>query len=108
MICTDGIFSNDQLNMGSNSAGKWIKFEETMNLFFQKLKIYFEKVTEPNRENLNEFVTNYLEVIKPIIDDDASIGILITPQVLQYQNNTRIENNNNLSNDELIEDNPTQ
>lgn len=108
MICTDGIFSNDQLNMGSNSAGKWIKLEETMNLFFQKLKIYFEEVTEPNRENLNEFVTNYLEAIKPIIDDDASIGILITPQVLQYQNNKRVENNNNLSNDVVIENNPAQ
>ncbi|VTP92178.1 protein phosphatase 2C domain-containing protein [Sphingobacterium daejeonense] len=108
MICTDGIFSNDQLNMGSNSAGKWIKLEETMNMFFQKLKIYFEEVTEPNRENLNEFVTNYLEAIKPIIDDDASIGILITPQVLQYQNNKRVENNNNLSNDVVIENNPAQ
>ena len=108
MICTDGIFSNDQLNMGSNSAGKWIKFEETMNLFFQKLKLYFEEVTEPNRENLNEFISNYLETIKPIIDDDASIGILITPQVSKYQYNKRIETNNNLSNDEVIENNPAQ
>ena len=64
-----------------------IKFEETMNLFFQKLKLYFEEVTEPNRENLNEFISNYLETIKPIIDDDASIGILITPQVSKYQYN---------------------
>ena len=106
MICTDGIFSNDQLNMGSNSAGKWIKFEETMNLFFQKLKIYFEEITEPNRENLNEFIKNYLEAIKPIIDDDASIGVLITPQVLQYQKNKRTETNDNLSNDEVSENNP--
>jgi hypothetical protein len=79
-----------------------------MNLFFQKLKLYFEEIIEPNRENLNEFVSNYLEAIKPIIDDDASIGILITPQVLQYQNNKRMENTENLSNDELIENNPAQ
>lgn len=108
MICTDGIFSNDQLNIGSNSAGKWIKFEETMNLFFQDLKRYFEETTEPNRENLNDLIANYLEAIKPIIDDDASIGILITPQVLQYQQNKRVESKSNLSNDEISENNPAQ
>lgn len=108
MICTDGVFSNDQLNMGNNSAGKWIKFEETMNIFFQNIKLFFEEVAEPSRESLSDFITNYLEAIKPIIDDDASVGILITPQVLNYQKNKIIEANNNLSNDEVIENDPAQ
>ena len=43
---------------------------------------------------------NYLELLKPTLDDDATIGVLITKEALNYQNeiNWIRENEDNSSN----------
>ena len=37
------------------------------------------------KENLEKMLDAYLEELKPKLDDDATIGVLITKEALTYQ-----------------------
>ncbi len=84
MICTDGIYSADQVKAGKNEKGVWVKYEPSMLTFFKTLNNYF-KVNYYNLDMLKVLLKIYLEEIKPSLDDDATIGVLITKEVLNYQ-----------------------
>ena len=47
MICTDGIYSQDQLRMGKNSTGIWLKIEDSLLEFYTTMDTYFKKLFTP-------------------------------------------------------------
>ena len=97
MICTDGIYSEDQRNFGTNNQGIWVKYENAMQKFFVHLKQFFEQNSEHTKEDLETALNLYLEDVKPDLDDDATIGVLITEKTIDYQKNKRqqsIDENN--------------
>ncbi|KEO72252.1 protein phosphatase 2C domain-containing protein [Anditalea andensis] len=86
MICTDGIYSADQLKAGKNDKGIWVRYEPTMLKFFEYLKHFFKNNKLYNNESIEQIINLYLEELKPVFDDDATIGILATKEALNYQN----------------------
>ena len=100
MICTDGIYSPDQAKAGKNDKGVWVRYESSMLIFFEHLKNFFKVNKYYSKESLEEMLKNYLELLKPTLDDDATIGVLITKEALNYQNeiNWIRENEDNSSN----------
>jgi len=100
MICTDGIYSADQVKVGKNDKGVWVRYETSMLKFFEYLKHFFKTNTHYSKESLEETLKLYLEELKPTLDDDATIGIIITKEVLNYQNqiNWLNKNENNSGN----------
>lgn len=85
MICSDGIYSADQLKVGKNDKGIWIKYESAMLRFFEYLTRFLKSNQGYNKESLNQALTEYLEEIKLSLDDDATIGLIVTREVLNYQ-----------------------
>ena len=87
MICTDGIFSEDQRKMFNHKEkGALVQYEKTMKKFFDYLKQFFEQNCEYTNENLETALNSYLSEMKPSLDDDATLGVLITQCALDYQN----------------------
>jgi len=101
MICTDGIYSGDQLKAGKNDKGTWVKYEPTMLKFFEYVSHYFKSNTLYNKESIEQILKQYLEEIKPILDDDATIGIIIPKKTLNYQNEINWQRNENDSGNEI-------
>lgn len=87
MICTDGIFSADQVKAGKNDKGIWVKYENSMMEFFKHISHYFKTATLYDNNSLLEIIKLYLAEIKPTLDDDATIAVLLTKEVLAYQKN---------------------
>ncbi|HMK24649.1 MAG TPA: protein phosphatase 2C domain-containing protein [Chitinophagaceae bacterium] len=100
MICTDGIYSVDQVKAGKNEKGVWVRYEPSMLKFFDYLKEFFKANQYYSKEFIEQMLNKYLEELKPTLDDDATIGILITKEALNYQNeiNWLKNNENNTSN----------
>jgi PPM family protein phosphatase len=100
MICTDGIFSADQVKTGKNDQGTWTKTEATMLNFFEQLKQFFIQNNQPGPAELKIVVEEYLQSVLPSIKDDASMGVLITKEALAFQKqvNSRKVNENYTSN----------
>jgi serine/threonine protein phosphatase PrpC len=96
MICTDGIYSQDQLRMGKNSTGIWLKIEDSLIDFYKMLDDYFKTLFTPIPENSvateeesdNESSPS-ADVINPSTpensdDDDAIPANLTETELLQY------------------------
>jgi serine/threonine protein phosphatase PrpC len=86
MICTDGIYSADQLKAGKNDKGIWVRYEPAILKFFDYLKDFFKSKDYYSKEDFEAMLNAYLEELKPTLDDDATIGILVTKEALKYQN----------------------
>lgn len=86
MICTDGIYSEDQLTVGKNDRGNWLRYEPSILKFFEYLKHFFINNQLYCKESLEQTINLYLEELKPTFDDDATIGVLLTTEMLNYQN----------------------
>jgi serine/threonine protein phosphatase PrpC len=86
MICTDGIYSADQLKAGKNEKGVWVKYELAILKFFECLKHFFKNNYLYDKESLEQIINLYLEELKSTFDDDATIGVLLTKDALNYQN----------------------
>ena len=93
-ICTDGIFSQDQVRVGKNTTGAWMKVENCLIEFYNSLNSYFVK--EPlngfNDEDPNNGpikLENYLQQFLKDgeWDDDATLGLIISKEAIEYQNN---------------------
>ncbi len=90
MICTDGIHSNDQVNVGrTKDSTIWLKMEQPLLRFFEALKELFsrndpETVTD---QRLRAALERYLERLcaDGLLDDDSSLGVIITSTALHYQ-----------------------
>ena len=85
LICSDGIYSQDQVRMGRNSTGTWLRAEDKLLAFYEQLNLFFKNLTPEtaNPEALQTALTHYLQSLT--IDDDASVGLLITETALVHQ-----------------------
>ena len=101
MICTDGIYSGDQIKAGKNDKGTWVKYEPSMLKFFEYISRFFKNNQLYNKESIEHILNQYLDEIKPMLDDDATIGILITKKTLNYQNEINCQKNENDSGNEI-------
>lgn len=93
MICTDGIYSGDQIKAGKNDKGTWVKYEPSMLKFFEYISHFFKNIQLYNKESIEQILNQYLDEIKPMLDDDATIGILISKKTLNYQNEINWQKN---------------
>lgn len=93
ILMTDGIFSNDQIAFGNNSSGVWQKVDEKLQKLFELIRDFLEGNIF-SAEILQKKLQTYLEELKnnKKIDDDASIGILITSQAIKYNQNLNQKN----------------
>lgn len=92
MICTDGIYSYDQIQIGKDSLGRtWISGEKSMSLFYSELNDYFKG----NKPDLENFLDNYLKKLNEIeeLDDDATIALFITDNAITHQKRTQNADN---------------
>lgn len=89
MLCTDGIYSADQLRTGRNDTGTWVRQEENMLLFSNRLKRYLSQQSVYTARNLQEMLDAYLIEAKPSLDDDATIAVLITQEAIQYHQSVK-------------------
>jgi serine/threonine protein phosphatase PrpC len=93
MVCSDGIYSADQLKTGMNDKGIWVRYEQCMIAFYSHLKRFFTDGLEYDKSGLAAMLERFLNEIKGTLDDDATVGIFITKEVLNYQRKMRPEQN---------------
>ncbi|KAA0989279.1 protein phosphatase 2C domain-containing protein [Dyadobacter aurulentus] len=84
LICTDGIYSADQLSAGKNDKGVWVKYEPKMLTFFKGLREEFSKIEDYDSGKLGDFLGKYLNTIQASLDDDATVAMLITDTTIAY------------------------
>jgi PPM family protein phosphatase len=97
MVCTDGIYSYDQIQIGKDNIGKtWISGETSMALFYSYLNKYFKIQDAQDSGELTQVLEDYLKRLNETeeLDDDATLGVLILPKVFEYQNKVRNANYN--------------
>lgn len=88
MVCTDGIYSADEVPVGKDSEGKiWISGEESMELFYRHLSSYFRD----EGQDLDGVLKQYLAELekKQLIYDDCTLGVIISPQTIKYHQQNR-------------------
>jgi serine/threonine protein phosphatase PrpC len=92
LICTDGIYSSDQVPVGKAGDGSlWISAEKIMPLFYDHLNAYFAGPGEWTDQTLEKAMQEYLNTLKEqkLLEDDATLGVLITAKTLAYQQKFR-------------------
>lgn len=87
MICSDGVYSYDEVQVGKDSNGKiWISGEETMERLYRHLKNFLSEA-DYTEELLNAMILKYLEELKTenLIHDDTSLALIITDKAQSFQ-----------------------
>jgi len=89
IITTDGVFTNDEVKIGKDDNDViWIMGEESMSILFKKLSTLFNNAPQYiNEPDVQLMLNHYLSELKEkkIMHDDTTIGVIISPKVLQYQ-----------------------
>jgi serine/threonine protein phosphatase PrpC len=89
MICTDGIYSYDQLVCSEDGFGEiWMQYSLKMTLFYRHLTGYFKQGNYTG-ETLEKMLNNYLQELKEknLLDDDATLGLILSARAMEYQKN---------------------
>lgn len=92
MLCTDGIYSNDQVSLGRTRDGTiWVKLEPLMPRFIAALDGCFSGPEALTEATLTDAIQRYLAGLRAdrLLDDDASLGLILTAPVLAYQRQKR-------------------
>jgi len=92
MICTDGIHSSDQLEVGRVKDGSiWTKTEPTMLRFFAALNEFFCSSNAMTDEALHLALEHYTSQLRAdgLLEDDASVGVIVTAATLKHQANRK-------------------
>jgi len=92
MICTDGIYSNDQVSVGRmQDSSIWCKTEPTISRFLAMLNDFFLSAKHVTDDYLFDSLNRYLSeaLTAGLFDDDASIGLIISDAALKYQCNRK-------------------
>ncbi|SEQ89017.1 protein phosphatase 2C domain-containing protein [Neolewinella agarilytica] len=87
MLCSDGVYSYDEVQMGKDPNGKiWISGEEAMEKFYKHLNRYFSN-KEFTNEALDVVINEYLEDLKmsDLIHDDTSLALVVSGKVQSFQ-----------------------
>ncbi|RPH33033.1 MAG: hypothetical protein EHM93_06895 [Bacteroidales bacterium] len=91
IICSDGIYSSDHDNVGKDSNGNiWLEVNKTLLKLIKTLRTYVLQNEDYKKETLELAMKNYLKELKETLggmDDDCSLGIIITGQALTYFKN---------------------
>ncbi len=87
MICSDGLYSYDQVPIGKDDQDHiWISGEESVAVFFQHLSRFFsgEEYTD---QALQAALEEYLAAIKArgLVADDCTLGVMVTGAALRFQ-----------------------
>jgi serine/threonine protein phosphatase PrpC len=89
VIATDGIYSNDEAKIGKDNKGViWEMGEETMIELYKSLnELFVKSPIEIKEDDLKFELEKYLNLIKEqdIMDDDTTLGLIISEKVIQYQ-----------------------
>nr|WP_319570084.1 PP2C family serine/threonine-protein phosphatase [uncultured Draconibacterium sp.] len=98
IICSDGIHSSDQENIGKdNNNNVWLEVNKTLLKLIKTLRSYVTQNQDLKKETLELAIKAYLMDLKEIpggMDDDCSLGIVITEQALIYFKNRQKDANN--------------
>jgi serine/threonine protein phosphatase PrpC len=89
-LCTDGIYSADKALHGTDPKGDlWIGAGAAMVAFYEFLRSYFSQPCEGPK--LEELMQQYLRDLgdRDLLDDDATLGIIITGEALLHQQKKR-------------------
>lgn len=90
LICTDGIHSADQIRHGTDADGDaWIRSEPSIVLFHEHLRRFFAESC--GYSDIKPYMQNYLRDLseRRLLEDDASLGLIITDTALAYQQQRR-------------------
>jgi PPM family protein phosphatase len=93
MACTDGIYSQDQSRFSKDGYGAlWQRHGESFELFINALAEFISG-NDFSASLLKSIMDTYLEKLRSdgLLEDDATFGLIITPEVFQYQNQQRYE-----------------
>lgn len=89
IITSDGVYTNDEVRIGKDDNEViWIMGEESIKLLYDKLSIFFDhKLTDIQEVDIQSTINEYLSELKErkIMHDDTTLGIIISPKVLKYQ-----------------------
>jgi PPM family protein phosphatase len=87
VLCTDGIASLDQTTVGTDDDGQiWIKGDTSIALLYQHLSAFFAASVLTNAA-LEATLAGYLEALESrgLVSDDCTLGVLISPTAIRYQ-----------------------
>jgi PPM family protein phosphatase len=92
VLCTDGIYSADQVPYGNDAKGQvWTGVEPAMVLLYRQLEAFFERRLQEPACGLAPLLEAYLLELKErqLLEDDATLGVLVTQAALDYQQRLR-------------------
>lgn len=88
IVCSDGIYSSDHNKVGKDKNGVvWLKVNKVLLLLIHKLRSYIKEHEDYNSKTLEHTMQDFLKELKETpgaMDDDCSLGIIITEQALSY------------------------
>jgi PPM family protein phosphatase len=93
VLCTDGVHSADQTNIGEAEDGKiWIEAGDNLTKLYKSLSSFFKiNQIDITEDKLKKMLDGFLDRIQ--IEDDSTIAVIITPQSIKYQNKSTTGNN---------------
>jgi serine/threonine protein phosphatase PrpC len=89
VIASDGIYSNDEAKIGKDSKGiNWVMGEDTMIELYKALNaLFLNNPSEITESDLHFELEKYLTLLRErdFMDDDTTLGLIISNKVIQYQ-----------------------
>lgn len=89
VIATDGVYSNDEAKIGTDSKGIiWEMGEDTMIELYKALNaLFMNNPSEISESDLHFELEKYLTLLRErdFMDDDTTLGMVISNRTIQYQ-----------------------
>jgi serine/threonine protein phosphatase PrpC len=92
VVCSDGVYSYDQVPVGLDSSGRpWISGEESMQLLYAELSSFLRE-GDLTPSTLQRTLDGYLAKMceRNLVDDDCTIGVVISDTALRYHEQRRL------------------
>lgn len=98
IITSDGVYTSDEAKIGKDDNGViWEMGEDTMIELYKTLDLFFSNnPIEVNNADLEFELNKYLTLLRErdIMDDDTTLGIIISPKTIEFQQNKWIDTQN--------------
>lgn len=92
VVCTDGVYSADQLTQGTDVNGAvWISGEPPMVELFRTLRALFAEWDGKGEPELYRALAECLGRLRArgVLEDDATVGVIVTAAALDYHRRKR-------------------
>ncbi|MFY0602171.1 MAG: protein phosphatase 2C domain-containing protein [Cyclobacteriaceae bacterium] len=92
MLCTDGIYSYDHVQIGKDPNGKiWISGEESMEMFYDVIREFLNQ-GNLSSEVLGEALDSYLKDIEKrgLLTDDVSVAVIVSKTAKENWNKNTV------------------